>query len=79
MVKIPVLSYPQSDMISDSLPSAAIATHCKEGFVILAIVFLTRIATVDMVLWDDTRKSLVTASYGQYSAHGVATGTTECY
>jgi len=28
-------------------------------------------------LWDDTRKSLVTASYGQNSAHGVATGTTE--
>jgi len=31
-------------------------------------------ATVDMVLWDDT---LVTASYVQYNAHGVATGTTE--
>jgi len=29
--------------------------HCKKGFVILTIVFLTRIATVDMVLWDDTR------------------------
>jgi len=27
----------------------------KKGFVILTIVFLTRIATVDMVLWDDTR------------------------
>jgi len=26
VVKIPVLSYPQSDMISNSLPSAAIAT-----------------------------------------------------
>ena len=26
--------------------------HCKKGFVILAIVFLTRIATVDMVLLD---------------------------
>ena len=24
-------------------------------------------------------QSIVTASYGQYSAHGVATGTTECY
>ena len=24
--------------------------HCKKGFVILTIVFLTRIATVDMVL-----------------------------
>jgi len=30
-------------------------THCKKTFVILTIVFLTRIATVDMVLWDDTR------------------------
>jgi len=29
--------------------------HCKKGFVILAIIFLTRIATVDMVLWDNTR------------------------
>ena len=39
--------------------------HCKKGLVILTIVFLTRIATVDMVLWDDTR--IVTASYGQYT------------
>jgi len=30
-------------------------SHCKKGFVLLTIVFLTRIATVDMVLWDDTR------------------------
>ena len=30
-----------------------------------------------MVLWDDTRIVFMTASYGQYSAHGVATGTTE--
>ena len=29
--------------------------HCKKGFVIFTIVFLTRTATVDMVLWDDTR------------------------
>jgi len=29
--------------------------HCKRGFIVLTIVFLTRIATVDMVLWDDTR------------------------
>jgi len=28
-----------------------------------------------MVLWNDARIALVTASYGQYSAHGVATGT----
>jgi len=27
----------------------------KKEFVILTIVFLTRIATVDMVLWDDAR------------------------
>jgi len=53
--------------------------ECKKRIVISTIVFLTRIATVDMVLWDDTRKSLVTASYGQYSAHGVATGTTVSY
>jgi len=44
----------------------------------LQYVFLTRIATVDMVLWEGIiYASLVTASYGQYSAHGVATGTTE--
>jgi len=54
-------------------------TAKKDLLLFLTIVFLTRIATVDMVLWDDTRKSLVTASYGQYSAHGVATGRTECY
>ena len=29
--------------------------HCKKGFVILTIVFLTRTATLYMVLWDDTR------------------------
>ena len=34
----------------------------------------SRIATVNMVLWGDT---LVTATCWQYSAHGVATGTTE--
>jgi len=27
----------------------------QKEFVILTIVFLTRIATVDMVLWDDAR------------------------
>jgi len=27
----------------------------QKGFVILTIVFLTRIATVGMVVWDDTR------------------------
>jgi len=32
-----------------------VIAHCKKGFVILTFVFLTRIATVDMVLWDDTR------------------------
>ena len=31
---------------------------------------------MDTVLWNDARIALVTASYGQYSAHGVATGTT---
>jgi len=30
-----------------------------------------------MVLWEDTRIVLVITSYGQYSAHGVATGTIE--
>ena len=29
--------------------------HYKKEFVILTIVFLTRFATVDVVLWDDTR------------------------
>jgi len=32
-----------------------IDTAKEKGFVILTILFLTRIATVDMVLWDDTR------------------------
>jgi len=27
--------------------------HCKKGFVILTIIFFTRVATVDMVLWED--------------------------
>ena len=49
----------------------------QKGFVVLTIVFLTRIATVDIVLWDDTR--IVPCDSQQYSAHGVATGTTECY
>ena len=40
-------------------------------------VLQNRIATVDMVLWDATRIVPVTAIYGQYSAHGVATGTNE--
>ena len=34
---------------------------------------------IDPYIWDDTRIVLVTASYGQYSAHGVASGTTDCY
>jgi len=29
--------------------------HCKKGFVTLTIIFFTRAATVDMVLWEDTR------------------------
>ena len=29
--------------------------HCKKGFVIVAIIFFTRVATVYMVLWNDTR------------------------
>ena len=33
----------------------SVHAHCKKGFVILTIVFLIRIATVDMVLRDDTR------------------------
>jgi len=28
--------------------------NCRKGFVILIVVFLTRIATADIVLWDDT-------------------------
>jgi len=36
----------------------------------------TRVATVDMVLWEDTRTLMIT-SYGQYSEHEVATGTIE--
>jgi len=47
--------------------------HTARKDFILTIVFLTRIATLGMVLWDDT---LVTATYG---AHGVATGTCICY
>jgi len=29
--------------------------HCKKGFVISTIIFFTRVATVDVVLWKDTR------------------------
>jgi len=37
-----------------------------------------RIATVDMVLWDDTRIVPHNSQlWAVYSAHGVATGTTE--
>jgi len=35
----------------------------KKGFVIFTIVSLARIATVDMVLWDDTRTVPVTATW----------------
>jgi len=31
-----------------------LVNHCKKGFVILTIIFFTRVATVDMVLWEDT-------------------------
>jgi len=39
--------------------------------VILTKLSITRVATVDMVLWKDTR----IVPHEQYSAHGVATGT----
>ena len=42
----------------------------------LKIVFLTRIITVDMVLWDDTGMVPCDSRLWQYSAHVVA-GTTE--
>jgi len=38
----------------------------------LTIVFLTRIATVDMVLWDDTSLRIVPCDSQQYIAYGVA-------
>jgi len=52
------------------------ACHCKKGFVILTIIFFTRVATVDMVLGKDTR----IVSHGQLWAIQctwsiVATGT----
>jgi len=47
----------------------------NKGFVILKNIFFPRVATVDIVLWHDTKIAI--ASYGQYSAHGVATGTIE--
>ena len=54
--------------------------HCKKGFVIMTIVLLTRIATVDMVLWDDTRivpsDSQLWAIQCTWSSYA---GTTECY
>jgi len=31
------------------------SSHCKKGFVTLTIIFFTRVATVDIVLWEDTR------------------------
>jgi len=36
-------------IFNKSLHQTAPSAHCKKGFVILTIVFLTRIATVDMV------------------------------
>jgi len=42
----------------------------------MTIVFLTRIATVDMVLWDDTRiVPRDSQLWAIYSTDGVATGT----
>jgi len=29
-------------------------SHCIKVFVILTIIYFTRVATVDMVLWEDT-------------------------
>ena len=49
---LPECTYQDCDYIG--LPMNIFNTTRKE-FVILTIVFLTRIATVDMVLWDDTR------------------------
>ena len=42
----------------------------------LAIIFFSRVATVCMVLWNDTLVHVITR-YGQYGAHGVATGIIE--
>jgi len=51
----------------------------QKGFVILTIIFFTRVATVDMVLWEDTRivphDSQLWAI--QCTWPGVATGTIE--
>jgi len=49
----------------------------KKDLLFLAIIFFTIFATVYIVLWNDTRISLVIAMYGQYGAHGVATGIIE--
>ena len=45
----------------------------------MTIIFFTRVATVDMVLWEDTRivPRDIQLSYGQNSVHGVATETIE--
>ena len=48
--------------------------HCTKRVVILTVVFLTRIATFDMVLWDHTRIVPCDNQLWQYSAHGVPTG-----
>ena len=29
--------------------------HCKKGFDLMTIIFFTRVTTVDMVVWEDTR------------------------
>ena len=43
----------------------------------MTIVFLTRVETVDMVLWDDTRIVPCDSQLSTNSAYGVATGTSE--
>ena len=48
--------------------------NCRKEFVTLTIVFLTRIATVEMVLWDDTKIVQLWAIQCAWSSY---TGTAE--
>ena len=51
--------------------------HCKKGFVILTIIFSPELQLLTWFYGKILEQSLVITSYGQYSEHGVATGTIE--
>jgi len=46
---------PSERPVAPSLPFDITTQTLQKGFVILAIIFFTRVATVDMALWTNTR------------------------